>query len=409
VREIDFWLAKRRNSVCMSPRSKSQRDVLLISLDTLRADVAYSGLFPALNRLTGSGVKFAQAISSSPLTPVSHATVLSGRQPPVHGVRHLFRESMNPAVTTIAQVLRGQGYATGAVVASPGMNKWYGLDCGFDHYDDWIPPLADGTDALQVVDVELRGTAMKRAPMVTERALEWFGRQGDEPVLLFAHYFDSHWPYEAPEDVGVGVRNPYEGEVAYMDRGVGYLLDGLVERGLDLDETVVVLFSDHGEDLGGWYPDDHAGELGHPEERGHGALLFDVTQRVPLIVRAPWAGAAGTVVDSQVRLTDVFSTVLELVDVPAPKSDGVSLVPMMKPGAAAEDRPAYCETFYRAELAKADPRWSHLRPLTAVRQPDRKVIWERGTENVELYDLVNDPHERAPHSFFDGPPGEEAR
>ncbi|WP_235609214.1 sulfatase-like hydrolase/transferase, partial [Frankia casuarinae] len=284
--------------------------------------------------------------------------------------------------------------------ASPGMNAWYGLGRGFDHYDDWVPPLADGGDALRVVDVELRGTAMKRAPMVTERALRWFERQGPRPVLLFAHYFDSHWPYEPPEDVGIPVRNPYEGEVAYMDRSVGHLLDGLVERGLVLEDTAVVLFSDHGEDLGGWYPDDHAGELGHPEERGHGTLLFDVTQRVPLIVRASWAGSPGTVVDSQVRLADVMSTILELVDVPAPETDGVSLVPMMKSGTTAEDLPAYCETFYRLELAKADPRWRHLKALTAVRKPDHKIIWERGTENVELYDLVNDPAERSPYGFF---------
>ncbi|RKT53815.1 sulfatase [Saccharothrix australiensis] len=373
------------------------KDLVLISLDTLRADVAYAGIFPAIERLRRSGTTFTQAISPAPLTPVSHATVLTGRQPAGHGVRHLFRERVDEAVPTLAEVLRGHGYSTGAVVASPGMNAWYGFSRGFDEYDDWIPPLADGRDALHVVDVELRGTAMKRAPLVTERALRWY-ESAPGPRFLFAHYFDSHWPYEPPEDVSSEVNNPYEGEVAYMDRSLGHLLDGLVDRGLDLDHAVVALFSDHGEDLGGWYPDDHAGDCGHPEERGHGALLFDVTQRVPLVVSAPGAAAAGAEVGTQVRLVDVMSTVLELLGVPPVPSDGRSLVPHLT-GAPQPDLPAHCETFYREELADSDSRWNHLRPLAAVRRPDHKVVWEHGTDNVELYDLRADPGEKEPYRF----------
>lgn len=378
------------------------KNLVLISLDTLRADVAYSGIFPAIERLRASGTTFAQAISSSPLTPVSHATVLTGRQPPAHGIRHLFRERLRADVPALAEILRAQGYSTGGIVASPGMNSWYGFSRGFDHYDDWIPPLADGRDALHVVDVELRGTAMKRAPMVTERALRWVAdaKDDDRPVFLFAHYFDAHWPYEPPEPVlADAVNNPYEGEVAYMDRSLGSLLDGLDGLGLTADNTVLVLFSDHGEDLNGWYPDDHGGECGHPEEKGHGALLFDVTQRVPLVVRAPGATSAGTEVDAQVGLVDVMSTVLELLEVPAPPSDGTSLTGHLHGTGSRAARPAYAETFYREELAKADPDWSHLKPLTAVRHPDRKVVWERGTEHVEVYDLAEDPREQQPFTF----------
>ncbi|WP_188188802.1 sulfatase [Nonomuraea sp. SYSU D8015] len=363
-------------------------NLVLISLDTLRADVAYSGRFPAIERLRGEGATFTQAVSPSPLTPVSHATVLTGLQPPRHGIRHLFKEQLNPEVQTLAMLLSRQGYATGAVVSCPGMNAWYGHSRGFDHYDDWIPPLADGRDALQVVDVELRGTALKRAPLVTERALAW-ARTVDRPMFLFAHYFDAHWPYEAPEDVGVPVDNPYEGEAAYMDRSLGHLLDGL-----DLEDTLVVCFSDHGEDLGGWYDNDHAGERGHPEEKGHGALLFDATQLVPLIIRPPGGESAGRVIDAQVRLADVMPTILEFLGVPAPDTDGVSLVEHLRNGGP--DLPAYCETYYREELAASDPAWSHLGALTAVRQPDRKVIWEKDREHVWVYDLVHDALEQNP-------------
>src|SRR5688572_22767795 len=177
--------------------------LLLVSLDTLRADVAYSGKFPAIESLRQRGTTFCSTVSSSPLTPISHATILTGLQPARHGIRHLFREQMTPDISTLAQRLSAHGYATGAVVASPGMNRWYGLDRGFDHYDDWVPPLEDGSSALELVDVEKRGTALKRAPMVVERALAWLDRQpSDVPIFLFVHFFDAHWPYGPPERFG---------------------------------------------------------------------------------------------------------------------------------------------------------------------------------------------------------------
>lgn len=371
----------------------AMHNVILISMDTLRADVAYSGRCPAVDGLRKEGVTFTQAISSSPLTPVSHASILTGLQPPNHGVRHLLREQISPSATTLAEILSEHGYDTGAVVSSPGMKAWYGHSRGFGHYDDWIPPLADGRDALEVVDVKLRGTAMKRAPMVTERLLDW-ARASKRPMFLFAHYFDAHWPYEAPESVGSEAINPYEGEIAYMDRSVGDLMHGLEQLGVDTSNTITVCLSDHGEDLGGLYDDDHAGSRGHPEENGHGSLLFDTTQRVPLVIRAPSVTDSQGVVDAQVRLVDVMPTILDLLGLPCPVVDGTSLVNHM--AGNGHDLPAYCETYYREELAASEPKWADLQPLAAIRYPDRKIIWEQGTDNIWLYDLVGDPGERNP-------------
>jgi arylsulfatase len=369
------------------------KNLLLISLDTLRADVAYSGRFPTIERLRSRGTTFLTTVSSSPLTPISHASVFTGLQPQRHGIRHLLRERLGD-VPTLAELLHSAGYRTGAVVSCPGLNRWYGLDRGFDAYDDEIPPLADGRNAVEVADVELRGTALKRAPLVTERASAWMRSEASSPWMLFVHYFDSHWPYEPPDDVGVPVANPYEGEVAFMDHHLGRFLDGAVGNGLDLDDTLVVLFSDHGEDLGGWYPDDHAGEQGHREEKGHGALLFDTTQLVPLVICDPGAPEGGEVRE-QVRLIDVMPTVLDLLGVPAPAVDGRSLAPAVH-GGGIEESPAYCETFYREELAEADPEWSHLLPLKAVRTPAHKTIWENGSDRVEIFDLVTDAYEKSP-------------
>jgi arylsulfatase A-like enzyme len=369
-------------------------NVLLVSLDTVRADVAYSLDLPGLNRLRAAGTTFRQAISSCPLTPVSHATVLTGRQPPNHGIRHLFRERLRPDVPTLAEILRSQGYATGAVVSCPGLNKWYGMDRGFDFYDDAIPLLPDGRDPLSVGDVKLRGLALKRAPVVVERAVSWLSRQAG-PFFLFAHFFDAHWPYEPPEDVGVAVANPYEAEVAYTDHYLQVLLRQLEDMGHPLDSLLVVCFSDHGEDLGGWYPNDHAGERGHPYEEGHGCLLFDATQHVPLVIGGTGV-PAGLSVSSQVRLVDVAPTMLDLLGLDQPRADGESLTAFFRePGQP--DRPAYSETFFPEER-RENGKYPGLKPLAAVRlageRQRTKVIWQVDGPVVDVYDLDADPHEQ---------------
>ena len=124
------------------------RSVVLISLDSLRADVAYSGKFPSINRLCREGTWFRNVVSSAPLTPVSHATVLTGLQPYHHGIRHLFRESLGPDIPTLATAFHQVGYRTGAVVAAPGLHSWYGLNRGFEFYDDKTPALPDGSESF---------------------------------------------------------------------------------------------------------------------------------------------------------------------------------------------------------------------------------------------------------------------
>jgi len=338
-------------------------------------------------------VTFGQAISSCPLTPVSHATVFTGLQPPRHGVRHLFREQLNADVPTLAERLRSVGYATGAVVSCPGLDAWYGMDRGFDFYDDEIPLLPDGQDPLRVNDVKLRGLALKRAPVVIERCAAWLAKQS-QPFFLFTHFFDAHWPYEPPEVVGIPVNNPYEGEVAYSDHYLQRLLDDIEDHGIPLDSLLMVCFSDHGEDLGGWYPNDHANDQEFLYEEGHGCLLFDTTQHVPLIMSGPGV-PSGHDVDEQVRLVDIMPTVLELLGLEPSPSDGAPLTEFF--GLAGRSRPAYSETHFPEELA-ASSGYSGLSPVAAVRLQDdqgrrMKIVWELAGPGVTCYDLVRDPTE----------------
>jgi arylsulfatase len=255
--------------------------------------------------------------------------------------------------------------------------------------------LSDGRNALEVVDVEVRGTALKRAPLVVERTLQWVQQAGSGPKLIFAHFFDAHWPYEAPEAPPIKLPNAYEEEVWYMDQHLGGLLEGLKQFGITFENSIFVLFSDHGEDLAGLYQNDHSGPLGHPEEKGHGCLLFDTTQLVPLIVCAPEVSTPNTDIADQVRLVDVMPTVLELLGCSTFNCDGKSLVPLLRGQSVSPDF-AYCEAFYREELAAINPEWSHLKPLKGIRNAKEKIIWEVGSEKIERYDLTRDPCERAP-------------
>lgn len=369
------------------------KNLILVSLDTVRADVAYSGKFKTIERLRKEGVTFLNSVASSPFTPASHATVLTGLQPYNHGIRHLFKEKLNPKVKTLAQVLRNKGYKTGAIVSCPGMKKWYGFSKGFDYYDDKIPRLLDGSDPLLTIDVKKRGTALKRANLVVEKANYWIKNKKDKKYFLFIHFFDAHWPYKAPEKYGGD--NAYEEEVAFSDHYLGVFINSLKKDGL-LDNTSIVFFSDHGEDLEGLYPNDKGGKgLGHPEEFGHGCLLYDQTQKVLLIIKDENL-PKNKIIEQQVRLVDVFPTVLDLLgiknkDFPL---DGVSLIPIIR-----ENRDlgliAYSETFYPEEQTKATGKFKNARNKISLRFANKyKYIFHLNSDQIEMYDLEKDKNEK---------------
>lgn len=368
------------------------RNLILVSLDTVRADVAYSGKFKTINKLRKEGITFLNTISSSPLTPVSHASVLTGLQPYSHGIRHLFKEKLDPMFKTLAEILKNKGYKTGAIVSCPGMNKWYGFSKGFDHYDDEIPKLPDGSDPLLTVDVKKRGTALKRANLVIDRAYNWVKDKQKQPYFLFIHFFDAHWPYEAPEKFGGD--NAYEEEVAFSDHYLGIFLNSLKKDGL-LENTTIVVFSDHGEDLEGLYPNDKGGEkLGHPEEFGHGCLLYDQTQKVILIIKDK-SLSRNKNIEQQVRLVDLLPTILDLLKIKNNhKVDGVSLIPLISDNANLELL-AYSETFYPEEQIKTTGNFKNTKNKMAYRIANKhKVIFNLNSDQIEIYDLKRDKNEK---------------
>ncbi len=338
--------------------------VLLVSIDTLRADRvgAYGasyGATPALDALAAAGVRFEKAISPAPLTLPAHATLLTGLYPPRHGVRHngLFR--LAPEHTTLAERFREAGYATGAVVGAVVLERRYGLDQGFDQYDD----------AVEGDPASATGYPERPADRVTEAALRWLAG-ARRPFFLFVHYYDPHAEYRPPPEWAARFPGrPYEGEIAAADAGLGRLVQALREAGR-LDGTVVAVTSDHGESLG-----EHG-------ERTHSYTLYDATLAVPLVFSGPGV-PRGRSAGGVVSLASVAPTLLRLAELAPPAdADGADLTPRFE-GPSPQAGEAYAETL----ATQLDHGWA---PLHALRSARRHYV---RAPRPELYDVEQDPRE----------------
>jgi arylsulfatase A-like enzyme len=350
-------------------------NVLLVTLDTTRADHlgAYGygpALTPALDALASRGTRFDQAFTSCPMTLPAHATLLTGLEPPEHGLRTNGRGRLDPGVETLATRLAARGYRTGAFVSAFVLDARFGLDRGFATYDDALAgaPTQAVPEPLSVA---------RPGDRVTDAALDWLTRAtaGPEPSPFFCwvHLYDPHYPWTVhPELAGTryeGVAS-YDADVAFMDRQVGRLVAFLDGHGLR-EQTLVVAVADHGEGLG-----DHG-------EVEHGYLLNDEVLRVPLVVSQPGCVREGRHVSAVVSTVDVLPSVLDLLGLPAEGGvHGRSLGPALR-GEPIASVPSYAET----DLPATVFGWSPMRSLTT-----RGWKFVRSTR-PELYDRAADPRE----------------
>ena len=345
-------------------RPAARLNLLLVTIDTLRADRvgAYGskrGLTPRLDRLAAEGVAFARAFAHTPMTLPSHANILLGLIPPDHGVHDNANFVVPGEFLTLAELLGGQGYATGAFVGGFPLDSFFGLDQGFSIYDDSF-----GKQETGVREADARG-GERKAGDVWASAQKWLRGQ-QAPWFLWVHFYDPHYPYEAPAPFGAkSAGSPYDGEVAYTDAVLGDLLDDLRDRGQEAS-TLVVCVGDHGESLG-----EHG-------ETTHGFLAYNATIWVPLVIRAP--GISPRVVGQNVSHVDIFPTVCDILGIERPKSlAGVSLLPLMR-GRKAAERPVYFEAL-SAHYAMG---WAPLRGT--IDGPSKFIDSPR----PELYDLKRD-------------------
>jgi choline-sulfatase len=340
------------------PPAAGPPSVLLLTLDTTRADAlgAYLGKdggdarTPVLDGLAARGLRWAQAITPTPLTLPAHASLLTGLAPPEHGVRTNGAEALPRDVPTLAEAYALRGYTTAGFVASPVLDRRFGLARGFGRYSD-------------------KPTAERTAREMTGAALEWLGRQpAGKPVFLWVHYYDAHAPYLPPGmDPKASPAQRYAGEVATVDREIGRLLAALSGGA---ERWLIAAVGDHGESLG---------EHGEPD---HGIFLYHSTMHVPLLLAGPGV-PRGKVVEQVVSTRRLASTLLRLTGTALaalPFGRPLPGLPGLDSGAA---RPVYVEARYPLTAYG----WS---PLEGVFDGRFKLIV---APRPELYDLAADPGE----------------
>jgi arylsulfatase len=377
------------------PADASRPNVLLIGIDTLRADALGAWgrtptLTPSIDRLAAESDVWLDAYSAFNVTNPSFVSIMTGLYGKNHGVYDL-KTPLPAGYPTLASLFRQAGYGTLAIISAR-------------HLGDQSSGLGQGFDEVTRADEHFAGE------LAADMAIDWIGRETapprHQPFFAWVHLFDPHTPHTPPEPYASGQRparaaglapvrewapfrplgprdfaepvlgghrDLYDGQVAYVDRQVGRLLDAVASRGL-LARTLVVLVADHGENLG-----EHGISFRH-------VGLYDTTTHVPLVIRWPGEAPHGRRIRGLVQTIDLFPTLLAAAGLPAPPADGAGLRGLT--GSA--ERPAPGRRAVFAEHA------GHLGEM--VRTDRYKYVLSRGntqfiSDGAALYDLASDPGE----------------
>jgi len=375
---------------------RSRPNVILYLIDTLRAD--HLGTYgyplptsPNIDALAADSFRFTRAVAQASWTRPATASILTGLYPYTHGAVTL-HDALRPDATTLAELLRAQGYQTAAVVTNVNVGGGFGFDRGFDQFT-YLP------------EDEARPTLHVSSDAVNDVVFPWLQTHGQKPFLLYIHVSDPHAPYAPPQGFAekfrpAGLSSPlasspqavrklmeepalitpdnlrylqslYDGEIAFTDQNFGNLLSQLQQLGL-YERSIIVLTADHGEEF-----HDHGGFE-------HGRTLYAEQLEVPLLIRLPGADHGTRQVACQVRQIDVLPTLLDLLGIAVPAAvEGGSLVPALEGGCGME------EAFAQTSLAERAER-------RALITKEWKMLEALGSRNPgpELYDLASDPHEQ---------------
>jgi tetratricopeptide (TPR) repeat protein len=356
------WAALRPTALRREPGLR----VLLITIDTLRADALGSygrvgAETPRMDRLAASGVRFDFAHAHNVVTLPSHANILSGRYPFEHRIRDNAGFRFPAGLETLATILKRHGYRTGAFVSAFPLDSRFGLDRGFDVYDDRLGDMEVKPDFHMLE---------RPGPQTVAAATAWWNADPG-PTFCWVHIYEPHAPYEPPPPFRDRFPRPYDGEVAAADAALAPLLDPILQEGR-ASHALVVLTSDHGESLG-----EHG-------ESTHGIFTYEATLRVPLILHQPRLFGP-RVVTSSVRHVDLLPTILDALGLPPePGIAGRSLLGLAQ-GMRSESPASYFESVSPA-LTRG---WAPAYGLLVDR---RKYI---DLPVPELYDLAQDPAESA--------------
>ncbi|MHC4439617.1 MAG: sulfatase-like hydrolase/transferase, partial [Planctomycetota bacterium] len=364
-----------------TPETHEIRNILLISIDTCRAD--HLGCYgypldttPNIDAVAGEGIVFEHTISPLPYTLPAHCTMLTGTIPPYHRVVDNTDYKLSEGDVTLAELLQEKGYVTAGFVSSFILDSRFGLEQGFDFYDDDFEEASDTMDINQQIGGE-----------TTNDVIEWLRTHKDEKNFIFLHYYDPHFTYEPPEPFASKFRNVpppehvktrfeqvlfdgYAGEIAYTDHCIGQVIDKLRELGL-YDSTMIIITSDHGE------------MLGQHGEGFHGYFIYQPAIRVPLIFKLPRLSKHKRIT-STVGLVDIVPTVCSVlgIDLSTPVQ-GRDLSPCFNSDwLPPSGRYLFCQSL--------EPTKYNANSLLGVVTDRYKYI---KTTRSELYDLADDPDE----------------
>ena len=343
--------------------------IVFISIDTCRAD--YLSCYgyrrkttPNIDKLADNSYRFTNVISPIPLTLPAHCSILTGTIPPYHGVHDNVDYKLDESIKTLAEVLREEGFVTGAILGSYVLDRQFGLAQGFGHYDS---PSGEGTMSDEVF-VE------RQAEEVSRLGIEWIENNRDDRFFLFLHYYDPHTKYEPPQPFASRYSdNLYAGEVAYTDYCIGQVIDKLKDMGLYNSATIIVT-SDHGEMLG-----EHG-------EKTHGFFVYQSAIRVPLIIKL--SGQKGPKqVSTLAGLVDIFPTLCKLLNVSVPSDvHGADLMQYFS-GHEKRDEGLFAESLYATKyggnslLSIITERWKYIQTT----QPE---LYDLGSDAGETVNLV---------------------
>ena len=347
----------------------SGMNLLVITLDTTRADAVglygnTDGTTPRIDELGRTGIVFEHCYTPAPLTLPAHCSLFTGRYPIAHQVRNNGTYVLPPSEETLARVLKGRGYETGAVVASFTVAAKFGLSHGFDAYDE---DFETGRPILNF-------TAEISADRVYDKFSRWLQGRTGKKFFGWVHFYDAHSPYVPHGDGAAAGDDPswklYEGEVRYVDAHVGKIVQALRDKGL-YETTLIVIVGDHGE------------AFGEHTEQGHGIFCYEESLRVPLILHNPRLFKSPKTVAGRLSLVDIMPGLLELLRVPTPAAvQGRSFWPLVD-GKEAGRREIYFESLFGQE----EFNWA---PLTGLLDGPLKYI---SLPEAELYDVDADPRE----------------
>ncbi len=382
-------------SLCLSGCGKQQHakkpNIILITLDTTRADRL--GCYgyrrqtsPNIDKLANESILYTRAIAPSSWTLPSHASLFTGKFTSSHGARYdlegplLLTDAINGPKSwemfrarglaqnevTLAEALKESGYTTAAVVGGPWLKRIFGLNKGFDYYNDSQISTLDG----------------RLADQVTASALSWLESTREKNFFLFLNYFDPHWPYTLPEDFSLRflpkghkfseskptleeINALYDAEILYMDYFIGQLIQKLKVDNL-YNNTLIIVTSDHGELLG-----EH-GKL------GHGSYLYQELLHVPLFIKYPAGEVSPKRTDLRLQLTDILPIICERVGITIPRNIQGTSPSQIK-------HPIIAET-YPLPLISKDGSWQ------SIFEDDFKFIWNSKDQHM-LFNLKDDPKE----------------